>query len=154
MYNLIFPSIIILLYSIIRGFINKNIMKDLTPYELTITTWILGGIIGIICLILLPFINKTFNIKINYNFNNNKKYYKLLLLLTIFGIFSSFSYFYLLNLTNVRKMISYFNPLKILSIILISYFLFNEEITFGSIIGMSFIIIGLIITAYFDTKNN
>jgi drug/metabolite transporter (DMT)-like permease len=98
----------------------------------------------------LPFINKTFNTKINYNFNNNKKYYKLLLILTIFGIISSFSYFYLLNLSNVRKMTSYFNPLKILSIVLISYFLFNEKITFGSFVGISFIIIGLIITAYFD----
>lgn len=73
MYYFIFPSIIILLYSIIGIFINKNIMKVLTPYKLTITTWILDGIIGIICIISLPFVNKTFNTKINYNFNNIKK---------------------------------------------------------------------------------
>lgn len=150
MYHLIFPSIIILTYSISRGFINKDIMKDLSPYELTINSWIFGGIVGVICLLLLPFINKSFNTKIIYDFNNSKKYYKILLILTIFGIISSFCYFYLLNLTNVRKMVTYFNPLKILSITLISYFLFNKNITFGSMIGIFFIIIGLIITACFE----
>ena len=150
MNTLLFLSIIIVTYSIIKEFINKNIMKNLSPYELTISTWILGGIIGMLCLFIIPFINKTFNIKINYNFNNNKKYYKLLLILSIFGIISSFSYFYLLNLTNVRKMITYFNPLKILLIALISYYIFNEKMTLGTVIGICFIIIGLIITAYFE----
>ena len=149
MFNILLPGIIVLIYSITRQFINKNIMNELTPYELVISTWILGGIIAFICLLLLPFINKIFNTKINYNFNNSKKYYKLLFVIILFGIVSSFCYYHLLNLSNVRKIITYMTPLQILLITLISYFIFNEKITFSTIIGMCFIIVGLIII----TKN-
>ena len=52
-FSILIPSIIILTNWSIPRFIQKYyILKELTPFEITINNWILGGIIGIFLLYL------------------------------------------------------------------------------------------------------
>lgn len=159
MYKILIPFIIILINSVILPFIQKDLLKNISSFELTINTWIIGGIIGSILLLLIPkfkninFIKKN-NINIDYNFLNNKKYYYIITILLIIGIFSSFSYYYLLDILDVKKLLTYLIPIRIITITLISYFLFDETINFGSFIGLLFIIIGIIIKFYYEESNN
>ena len=158
MYNLILPTFILLTNWTIPGFISKYyLLNNLSPFEITINNWIIGGIIGIILLLLLPNTNKYFANKglmnenlFNYNFKKNYKYFFIFFGLMLFGILSSISYYYLLNKSDVRKITSYLNPINIILIALISNFIFKEYISFGSSIGILIIVIGLIIMYYFE----
>jgi len=107
----------------------------------------LGGIFGLLLLLISSLFK---NIDINYNFNKNKKYYPVFCGLLLLGLFGSISYFYLMKITNNRKVISYLNPINILLVILISFFIFKEKISHGSIIGIFIVIIGLIIMYCFE----
>lgn len=160
MYNLILPTIILLTNRTIPGFISKYYLLDnLSPFEITINNWIIGGIIGIILLLFLPIANKYFIYKgllktnqnlFNYNFDKNYKYFFIFFGLMIFGILSTISYYYLLSKLNVRKITSYLNPISIILIVLISNLIFKEYISFGSSIGILIVIIGLVIMYYFE----
>ena len=157
MYDILIPFIIILINSAFLPFIQKNLLKNISSFELTVNTWIIGGIIGLIILSLMPIFKNIKFIKknhIKYDFINNKKYYHIIFFLLIIGIISSFSYYYLLNVLDVKKLLTYLIPIRIITITLISYFLFNQSINYGSAIGLIFIIIGIIIKYYYEESNN
>ena len=148
MYNILIPSLLVLINWTIPSFIQKYyLLSDLNAFELTVNNWILGGIFGLLLLLISSLFK---NIDINYNFNKNKKYYPVFCGLLLLGLFGSISYFYLMKITNNRKVISYLNPINILLVILISFFIFKEKISHGSIIGIFIVIIGLIIMYCFE----
>ena len=154
-FSLLIPSIIILTNWTIPGFIQKYyILKELTPFEITINNWIIGGIIGIILLYLAPPINNKFKFfdktYFNYNVKKNINYYYLFIALLLFGILSTLSYYYLLKIANISKITAYLNPINIILILLISKFCFNEQISHGSCFGIFLIIIGLFIMYYYE----
>lgn len=152
MYNILIPSLLVLIKWTIPGFIQKYyLLNDLSAFELTVNNWILGGIFGLLLLLISSlFKNKIKNVDINYNFNKNKKYYPVFCGLLLLGLIGSISYFYLMKITNNRKVISYLNPINILLVVLISFFMFKEKISHGSIIGIFIVIIGLIIMYCFE----
>ena len=152
MYNILISSLLILIYWTIPSFIQKYyLLNDLTEFELTVNNWLLGGIFGITLLLISSlFKNKIKNIDINYNFNKNVKYYPIICGSLLIALIGTISYFYLIKITNNRKVISYLNPITILLVVLISFFIFKEKINYGSIIGIFIVIIGLIIMYYFE----
>ena len=152
MYNILIPSLLVLTNWTIPSFIQKYyLLSDLSAFELTVNNWILGGIFGLLLLLISSlFKNKIKNFDINYNFNKNKKYYPVFCGLLLLGLIGSISYFYLMKITNNRKVISYLNPINILLVVLISFFIFKENISHGSIIGIFIVIIGLIILYCFE----
>ena len=152
MYNILISSLLVLIYWTIPSFIQKYyLLNDLTAFELTVNNWLLGGIFGITLLIISSlFKNKFKNFDLNYNFNKNIKYYPIICGSLLIALIGTISYFYLIKITNNRKVISYLNPINILLVVLISFFIFKEKITHGSIIGIFIVIIGLIIMYCFE----
>lgn len=153
--SILIPSLIILTHWTIPGFIQKYyILKELTPFEITINNWILGGIIGIFLLYLASTINNKFKFfdktHFNYNLKKNINYYYLFFGLLFFGILSTLSYYYLLKSANISKITAYLNPINIILIALLSKFCFNEHISNGSCFGILVIIIGLFIMYYYE----
>ena len=152
MYSILISSLLVLIYWTIPSFIQKYyLLNDLTAFELTVNNWLLGGIFGITLLIISSlFKNKFKNFDLNYNFNKNIKYYPIISSSLLIALIGTISYFYLIKISNNRKVISYLNPINIILVVLISFFIFKETITHGSIIGIFIVIIGLIIMYYFE----
>lgn len=155
MYNILIPALIILLNWTIPKYIQKYFILDkLSPFEITINNWIIGGFIGIILLFLVPYINSNFKIVnekyLIYNFKNNLNYYHIFFGLLLIGILSSFCYYYLLNNSNVIKLTSYLNPISIILTLLISSYIFKEKINKGTLFGIFVIIIGLVIICIYE----
>jgi uncharacterized membrane protein len=152
MYNILIPSLLVLIYWTIPSFIQKYyLLNDLTAFELTVNNWLLGGIFGITLLLISNlFKNKFKYFDLNYNFNKNIKYFPIICSSLLIALIGTISYFYLIKISNNRKVISYLNPINILLVVLISFFIFKEKITYGSIIGIFIVIIGLIIVYCFE----
>ena len=152
MYNILIPSLLVLIYWTIPSFIQKYyLLNDLTAFELTVNNWLLGGIFGITLLLISNlFKNKFKYFDLNYNFNKNIKYYPIICGSLLIALIGTINYFYLIKISNNRKVISYLNPINILLVVLISFFIFKEKITYGSIIGIFIVIIGLIIVYCFE----
>ena len=152
MYNILISSLLVLIYWTIPSFIQKYyLLSDLNAFELTVNNWLLGGIFGLLLLLISSlFKNKFKNFDLNYNFNKNIKYYPIICGSLLIALIGTISYFYLIKITNNRKVISYLNPINILLVVIISFFIFKEKITYGSIIGIFIVIIGLIIMYCFE----
>ena len=152
MYNILISSLLVLIYWTIPSFIQKYyLLSDLNAFELTVNNWLLGGIFGLLLLLISSlFKNKFKNFDLNYNFNKNIKYYPIICGSILIALIGTISYFYLIKISNNRKVISYLNPINILLVVIISFFIFKEKITYGSIIGIFIVIIGLIIMYCFE----
>ena len=153
--SILIPLLLIIMNRTIPIFFQKfYFLKHLSPFEITVNNWILGGLTGLLFLYFAPRLNnklKLFDPKdFDYNFNKNINYFYVFFILLILGILSTLAYFYLLKKTDIFKITAYLNPIKIILIILISKFIFNEKITKGSFIGILIIILGLITVYYYQ----
>ena len=118
-------------------FITKELMKVITPLNLTLLRWIIGGILS---LFLLFFFNVGKSLAAT-----NKNVYFILTGLSIFSFIASFSHQYLLKKYNADVVSIIVNPLLIFLSAIIGNCLYDEPYTPQMWLGTGVIIAGLII---------
>jgi len=135
-------------------FYNKELMKNITPIELTVNRWVLGGLIGIICMLFLHFNkgNLLTGTELSYRFDENKKYYGIITLMLIGSFIGSATYYFLIDKVGASTVAMYLNPLNILVVALLGHFFFDEKFNKQMIAGMGTITIGMLIFAFGNTK--
>lgn len=117
-------------------FITKELMSGISPLNLTLVRWIIGGILGLILL---------FFFKDKSLASTDKHIYISLAILSIFSFIASFSNQYLLKKYNADVVSIILNPLMIFLAAIIGNCLYNEPYTPQMWFGTGVIIIGLII---------
>lgn len=167
---IIFLFLFILINSIAPRFIYKEyLLNELSPIEISLNVWIIGGIISLLLIVFQNLITDNFTILKNkfpilknklptfennfiYNFNKNKKHLLLFIILSIFSFISTIIYYYLLDITNISKLTAYLSSISIILVALIAHTIYNRKISNKSFIGIIIIVIGLIIMSYFDNN--
>ena len=118
-------------------FITKNLLKDISPLNLTILRWVTGGFLGLILIFLF---------KNNLSLSSyNKKFYFILVGLAIFSFLASYSHHYLLKKYNADVVSIIVNPLIIFLSAILGNCLYDEPYTAQMWVGAFIIIIGLIV---------
>lgn len=123
-------------------FYNKKIMKDISPVELSLNRWIIGGGLGISLL----FLGSLTSIKeLEYDYEKNQKHLPLIGLMLVGSLIGSICYYYLLDKYGASTVSMYVNPLHILVVALMGHFFFNERFNPQMWIGMFTIVLGMLI---------
>jgi drug/metabolite transporter (DMT)-like permease len=119
-------SLIVLTNWTLPSFFDKKTLQIISPRDLTINRWIIGGIISLGILIFLGD---------RYDLANNKKTYPQVLMLVLLAMLSHVSYYFLLDKFDASTLMIVLNPLNILAAALIGWYMygerFNREMWFG-----------------------
>jgi len=117
-------------------FITKHLMNGITPLNLTLVRWIIGGVLGLI--LLFFFKDKSLD-------STNKNVFISLAILSIFSFIAAFSNQYLLSKYNADVVSIIINPLMIFLAAVIGNCIYNEPYTPQMWVGTAVIMAGLII---------
>ena len=127
---------IILTHWTLPSFLDKKTLQIISPRDLTLNKWVVGGIIS---LCVLAFLGD------RYDFANNKKTYPGVLMLVILAILSHFAYYFLLNKFDASAIMIVLNSLNILTASLVGWYIYEEKFNREMWLGVVTIIGGLLL---------
>jgi len=148
--NIIYPSLLTAIsWGITPFFDKKSLILLNNDYNLAlIIKFILGGVISSIFLLFLYFNQKQ---KLQLKFDNLYKAFNMSFLSALFLIIGYYYFFKALsyrNYTSLVVLISYIIPIIITAIL--SYFILNEKMNLGMILGIFICIVGIYIFIYYN----
>lgn len=126
---------IVLTHWTLPSFLDKKTLQTISPRDLTLNKWILGGLIS---LGVLTFLGD------RYDFTNNKKTYPQTIILVLLAILSHLAYYFLLNKFDASTLMIVLNPINILAAALIGWYMYGEMFNRDMWIGVAAIIGGLV----------
>lgn len=135
METLIAGSIVLTHYTL-PSFLDKNTLQLISPRDLTLNKWIIGGIISLSILLFLGD---------RYDLVNNKRTYPQVLMLVILAMMSSLAYYFLLTKYDASTLMIILNPLNIMAAALIGWYMYGESFNREMWAGVGIIIGGLVL---------
>ena len=129
-------SLIVLTNWTIPSFLDKKTLQVISPRDLTLNRWVLGGVIS---LGILAFLGD------RYDFANNKKTYPQIIMLVLLAMLSHMSYYFLLNKFDASTLMIVLNPLNILAAALVGWYMYGERFNREMWFGVTGIVGGLVL---------
>lgn len=127
---------IVLTHWTLPSFLDKKTLQVISPRDLTLNKWVLGGIIS---LGILAFLGD------RYDFANNKKTYPQVLMLVVLAMLSNLAYYFLLNKFDASTLMIVLNPLNILAAALLGWYMYGERFNRDMWLGVVAIVGGLVL---------
>lgn len=127
---------VVLTHWTLPSFLDKKTLQVISPRDLTLNKWVLGGIIS---LGILAFLGD------RYDFANNKKTYPQVLMLVILAMLSHLAYYFLLNKFDASTLMIVLNPLNILAAALVGWYMYGERFNHEMWLGVATIVGGLVL---------
>jgi drug/metabolite transporter (DMT)-like permease len=132
----VLPALIVLVNWTLPSFVDKKTLDIISPRDLTLNRWIIGGLVSMGILVFLGN---------SYDVNTNKKTYNQTLMLVLLSILSHFMYYKLLRSNDASTLMIILNPLNILAAAFIGWYLYGERFNREMWIGVFGIVAGLIV---------
>ena len=132
----ILAASVVLTHWTLPGFLDKQTLQIISPRDMTLNRWIIGGLISLGILVLLG--NK-------YDFTNNKKTYKQIFMIVVLAMLANLSYYVLLTKYDASTLMIVLNPINILAAALIGWYMYGERFNQEMWLGVGAIIGGLVL---------
>ena len=132
----VLPALVVLANWTLPSFFEKNSLGIITPRDMTLNKWIIGGIVSMGILVL--FGN-------NYDINANKKTFNQTFLLVLLSLLSHLMYYRLLKNNDASTLLIVLNPISIMAAALIGYYMYGESFNRQMWIGVFGIVVGLVL---------
>ena len=132
----ILAATVVLAHWTLPSFLSKKTLHIISPQDMTLNKWFIGGLISLCILILLG--NK-------YDFTNNKKTYKQTFMIVVLTMLANISYYTLLTKYDASTLMIVLNPINILLAAVIGRYMYGEKINQEMWLGVGVIIGGLVL---------
>lgn len=134
--NSLIPALVVLVNWTLPSFLDKKTLDIISPRDLTLNRWVLGGAVALAVLLALGD---------RYDFKNNKKTFATTFALVLLSITASFMYYTLLKSNDASTLMIVLNPINILAAALVGWYFFGEKFNREMWLGVATIVGGLVL---------
>lgn len=134
--NSLIPALVVLVNWTLPSFLDKKTLDIISPRDLTLNRWVLGGAVALAVLLALGD---------RYDFKNNKKTFATTFALVLLSITASFMYYTLLKSNDASTLMIVLNPINILAAALVGWYFFGEKFNREMWLGVLAIVGGLLL---------